>query len=141
MRRQTATLGCTAIAYNGSGDRGAILQFAEREASTVATILGGGMLNNLKSLREDVADMQILHFACHGWFNNEDPLASYLEIADHVHLTAREIMDWQLSAELVILSACPNRHQQNPAQRRANGLGTRLPARWRTQRTCHAMVG
>jgi CHAT domain-containing protein len=48
-----------------------------------------------------------LHIACHGWFDDADPLASYLETGAGERLTAREVLTgWQLSAELVTLSAC-----------------------------------
>ena len=47
----------------------------------------------------------ILHFSCHGYFNNTDPLSSGIALQDGI-LTAREIFDLRLNSELVTLSAC-----------------------------------
>jgi CHAT domain-containing protein len=47
----------------------------------------------------------ILHFSCHGYFNNTDPLSSGTALQDSI-LTAREIFDLRLNSELVALSAC-----------------------------------
>ncbi|MBS1808818.1 MAG: CHAT domain-containing protein [Acidobacteria bacterium] len=55
----------------------------------------------------------ILHLATHGVLNNRQPLDSYLALAnidgegaDDGRLTAREIMQTKLNANLVVLSAC-----------------------------------
>jgi CHAT domain-containing protein len=50
-------------------------------------------------------DRDILHFSCHGYFNNTDPLSSGIKLQDGI-LTAREIFDLRLNSELVTLSAC-----------------------------------
>jgi CHAT domain-containing protein len=47
----------------------------------------------------------VLHFSCHGYFNNADPLSSGIELEGGI-LTAREIFDLRLNSELVTLSAC-----------------------------------
>ncbi len=59
--------------------------------------------NELKTVAESA---RWLHFACHGWFNEDEPLDSYLHIGNGVRLTAKEVLTWSLSAELVVLSAC-----------------------------------
>ncbi len=55
--------------------------------------------------RRKCVDKDVIHFSCHGYFDNLDPLSSGVELYDGV-LTAREIFDMKLSAELVTLSAC-----------------------------------
>ena len=58
-------------------------------------------------LRKRAAEYRWLHIACHGWFDDADPLASYLETGKDEQLTAREVLEtWSLQAELVVLSAC-----------------------------------
>lgn len=59
------------------------------------------------------ADQDVCHFSCHGVFNPADPLSSGLLLADPPGtnlvaetLTARQIMQLRLDAELVCLSAC-----------------------------------
>ena len=51
-------------------------------------------------------DKDIIHFSCHGYFDDVDPLSSGVELYDEEVLTAREIFDLKLNAELVTLSAC-----------------------------------
>lgn len=62
----------------------------------------------LNATRENVMDNiknDILHFSCHGNFNEKDPLSSGIQLRDDV-LTAREILGLSLKSELVTLSAC-----------------------------------
>ncbi len=50
-----------------------------------------------------------LHFACHGVFNSEDPLASRLELSGQEPLTLRDLLDGAaqpVRARLAVLSAC-----------------------------------
>jgi CHAT domain-containing protein len=77
----------------------------------VAGLTGGeawvGPQPKRERLRQAAGDRRWLHFACHGWFNHEAPLESYLETGAGERLTAREVLeDWRLQAELVTLSAC-----------------------------------
>jgi len=66
--------------------------------------------------RAGLQDFKILHFACHGFIDDEEPLRSALVLAfDHGggedgFLQAREIGSLQLNAELVVLSACRTAH-------------------------------
>lgn len=102
--------GCLAVGYDSiAGTRS--LQFSTAEVTLVADIFDGetmlGPAPKKAKLRERAAGVRWLHIACHGAFNMERPLASYLEVADGERLTAREVLEeWHLSAELVTLSAC-----------------------------------
>jgi CHAT domain-containing protein len=49
---------------------------------------------------------RILHFATHGTLNAEEPLLSSLALSQGGRLSAHEIYDLDLPAELVVLSAC-----------------------------------
>ncbi len=51
-------------------------------------------------------DSDILHFSCHGYFDEKDPLSSGIVLKDNVTLTAREILFNQIRSNLVTLSAC-----------------------------------
>ena len=62
-------------------------------------------LNAAKNTVVENINKDILHFSCHGYFNNTDPLSSGIELQDSI-LTAREIFDLRLNSELVTLSAC-----------------------------------
>ena len=87
------------------------LRHTASEAQWIAQLTGGeawvGAQPKKAQLAASVADYRWLHFACHGWFNYDTPLASYLEIGADEHLTAEEVLQtWRLQAELVTLSAC-----------------------------------
>lgn len=73
------------------------------EKATVA-----GLLAKLPA--DDAPRLRILHLACHGIGDGEQPLASALELsADEAHggsWRARDIMLARVPAELVVLSAC-----------------------------------
>lgn len=129
VERPTATV---ALGYSGANQQ---LPYSAAEAAFVAAVSGGQLL--LDSGLEDsgtagsglaasglddseriagekralltqlVPTARWLHLACHGWFDVEAPLHSYLEIGEGERLTAQEILEtWQLRAELVTLSAC-----------------------------------
>jgi CHAT domain-containing protein len=93
------------------GERAA-LRYTETEAQAVAQLMSGvawiGPEPKRERLRADVARQRWLHFACHGRFNYDEPMESYLETGAGERLTAREILqDWRLpQTELVTLSAC-----------------------------------
>jgi CHAT domain-containing protein len=99
-----------ALSYHGDGEQQR-LRYAAAEVAAVAGLLGGvaetGGMGDKDWLRETAVSARVLHFACHGWFNPNDPLASYLEIAPNTTLSAREVLaTWHIQAELVTLSAC-----------------------------------
>ncbi len=101
---------CLAVGYNDiRGPR--YLKYADEEVAAVAQMMRGeawlGSEPKKVKLAERAAACQWLHIACHGWFDDADPLASYLETGDDERLTARDVMEnWSLQAELVTLSAC-----------------------------------
>lgn len=46
-----------------------------------------------------------MHFACHGWFDADNPAFSRLILADGM-LEARDFMNMDIDANLTVLSAC-----------------------------------
>jgi CHAT domain-containing protein/tetratricopeptide (TPR) repeat protein len=101
---------CLAVGYNGVRN-GRVLRYTEPEANMVAHLTGGrvwvGPQPKKDRLRGMAAHQRWLHIACHGWFNHDQPLESYLETGLGERLTALEVIqDWRLQAELVVLSAC-----------------------------------
>lgn len=102
--------GCLAVGYNGLR-HGRFLEYTELEVSQVAATMGGtawtGRETKKERLRLAAATCRWLHVACHGRFDDADPLASYLETGEGERLAAREVQqNWRLQASLVTLSAC-----------------------------------
>lgn len=95
-----------AVGYNGTH-----LRHTETEAQLVADLLNGtawvGSHPKKELLQQATSRYRWLHVACHGRFDEETPMASYLQTGQDERLTAQKIMDsWQLQAECVVLSAC-----------------------------------
>ncbi|WP_395146241.1 CHAT domain-containing protein, partial [Armatimonas sp.] len=96
----------------------AALPGTQREADVLKEHFPSAMILTDKNAQESIAKAEsgkyrYLHFATHGFFNDASPLLSSLVLAqpstgskDDGFLTAREIFDMDLSAELVVLSAC-----------------------------------
>jgi CHAT domain-containing protein len=96
------------------------LPYAEQEANTIAQIIGSTALTGRQATKATVLDRisqaEIIHFATHGLFEylNENipgaitftPDPNDTNTNDNGFLTAREIIDLQLKANLVVLSAC-----------------------------------
>ena len=90
----------------------------QREADALKRLFPSATLMTGKAAQESKAKQiahqyRYLHFATHGFFNDASPLLSSLVLAqpstgskDDGFLTAREIFDMDLSAEMVVLSAC-----------------------------------
>jgi tetratricopeptide (TPR) repeat protein len=105
-----AATSALAVGYNGIR-HGRSLRYTEAEVNAVAALLAGDALVGADAkkerLNDAVQDKMWLHFACHGWFNHELPLASYLETGEEERLSALEVMErWKVRARLVTLSAC-----------------------------------
>lgn len=81
----------------------------EQEARHVREILSGDLLlgpdATVAAVRARAAQAEMLHFACHGHFSADQPLASGLRLADR-WLTVGETFGMRLAARLVTLSGC-----------------------------------
>jgi CHAT domain-containing protein len=84
-------------------------QIFEGEAKDIAQYMDASYHTGAEVTKEFVCtsmtDKDIIHFSCHGIFNPQDPLTSGLHLYDGI-LTAREIMNLNLKANLVTLNAC-----------------------------------
>lgn len=103
--RPTSGSGLTAIGFSGDG----ALPYTIAEANSVAQATGGMAVLEADATRARSADAirnrQIVHFATHGEFRNDEPLFSGLLLADG-WLTTLDVFDLELNASLVTLSAC-----------------------------------
>jgi len=79
------------------------------EITRIATTIGAKHPTSTRPTKAEtlrlICTAPVIHFACHGAFNADDPLSSYLALDDGA-LTAREILDCTVHADLVILNAC-----------------------------------
>jgi CHAT domain-containing protein len=60
---------------------------------------------NRAALMRSAPGAAVIHLSCHGSFDSDDPLSSGLLLADGV-LSARDLMELSLQADLVTVSAC-----------------------------------
>lgn len=85
------------------------LPHAEKEAALVAEQFGTNPLLREAATKSKVLnrfpDARLIHLATHAFFDHDDPLKSGIVLADGV-LTAREILQYRLHADLLVLSAC-----------------------------------
>ncbi len=100
------------------GDSENNLPFAREEALAVAqgfdtqAILGEQATKTLlkEKLEKEKETLDILHFACHGYFDPYQPLKSGIILAKNgngdTKLTTEEIFGLEMHADLVVLSAC-----------------------------------
>lgn len=97
------------------GDAAYNLRFAEREAKEVAVVYpkSAVYLKEEASKPRAIAsspNFEMLHFAVHAEFNEEDPLSSALLLAaegkEDGRLRVGEIFSLNLKADMVVLSAC-----------------------------------
>jgi len=81
----------------------------QEEALDVSKIFNADIYLNgqatKKQIKETCCNKDIIHFSCHGSFNNKEPLLSGIKLYDGI-LTAKEIFNFNLNSELVTLSAC-----------------------------------
>jgi len=84
------------IAYWSLGDFRKAIEYHEKSLKIAKDIKVIDVIN----------DKDIIHFSCHGYFDDLDPLSSGVELHNKEKLTAREIFNMRLNAELVTLSAC-----------------------------------
>jgi tetratricopeptide (TPR) repeat protein len=111
------TLGAPLIVGNPATDDPTLrpLQYAEREAKTIAQLYGGnpllGTAATESAVREHASQAGIVHLAAHGRYKTDEPLASSITLAssgdDDGQLEVREVYGLKLpAAGLVVLSAC-----------------------------------
>jgi CHAT domain-containing protein len=100
------------------GDSRGDLPYARVEAQMLAELFGVtpllGTAVTLNTLRQAIADVDIVHFAGHGDFHADQPLESGLCLAGEEILTAREIFGLRdLHSHLVTLSGCETGINEN----------------------------
>ncbi|MCB1691684.1 MAG: CHAT domain-containing protein [Pseudomonadales bacterium] len=97
------------------GDPRFDLPGAEREVDAIGRIVPSSRVAVRREasetlLRENIAHARFIHIASHGEFNTAHPLDSRLllapDSANDGNLTADELYDLDLNAEMVVLSAC-----------------------------------
>ena len=90
------------------------LPHAETEADGIAQILSTrpllGQTATETAIKQQLSTAPLIHLATHGFFNESNPLQGSLALAPSDNqdglLTAAEILDQSLQANLVVLSAC-----------------------------------
>lgn len=100
---------CLSIGVASEKDEKDVALLFEKEANDVAELFDETPFNSSFATKDTVlgtcVDKDVIHFSCHGRFDNVDPLSSGVKLYDGV-LSAREIFDMRLNTELVTLSAC-----------------------------------
>ncbi|MGB0386979.1 MAG: CHAT domain-containing protein [Ardenticatenaceae bacterium] len=89
---------------------GGRLPHVVKEVQAIASTLSSALLfeekeATLAHLRQHASDCNVLHLASHATFREDNPLFSYLELADEP-LNVIDIYHLKLNASLVTLSAC-----------------------------------
>ena len=93
----------------------ASLPHAEAEAEAIAQLLQANAITGASAtetaIKQRLADAPLIHLATHGFFNETHPLQGAIALATSTteedgFLTAEEILDFPLKAEMVVLSAC-----------------------------------
>jgi CHAT domain-containing protein/Tfp pilus assembly protein PilF len=86
---------------------------SRREVNAIAQLLPSGAVTTLvgaearsERVRAHVADKTVIHFATHAVLRDDDPFGSLLALSQGGRLTARDIYELDLNADLVVLSAC-----------------------------------
>ncbi|MEV4223825.1 CHAT domain-containing protein [Nonomuraea sp. NPDC049725] len=84
------------------------LQAADLAARFDARVLSGAEVTKERVLATiaEQGRLDLLHLACHGFFDSEEPLRSGVHLARGDLLTAADILDLRLDADLVTLAAC-----------------------------------
>ncbi len=99
---------CLVLGYNNPAQN---LRHTEAEAATVATLTAGVLWPSApgcaQRLLTEAEDYRWIHLACHGEFNLDAPLESWLAVGPGERLSAADILaHGRFPAELVTLSAC-----------------------------------
>ncbi len=107
LRKRTRALkGQALVIGNPLGD----LSYAENEARSVAERFGAtALLGDAATKQAVLANLErasLIHLATHAFFDPTNPLESGIVLAAKEILTAREILQHRLQADLLVLSAC-----------------------------------
>ena len=85
-------------------------EIVEDTANGVAKLFGTKAYNSEAATKEralkEIEGKDVVHFSCHGYLNQKDPLSSGIVLYNEEILTAKEIFDLKLNAEIVTLGAC-----------------------------------
>jgi CHAT domain-containing protein/tetratricopeptide (TPR) repeat protein len=100
---------CLAIGFDAADEQQ--LRHTEAEATTIAELSGGeawvGGAGVCKRLLASADRYRWLHLACHGEFDQAEPLQSALVLGPDERLSASDVIEgMRLHADLVTLSAC-----------------------------------
>lgn len=100
---------CLALGYDGGA--GSSLRHTEAEATAIARLCEGvawrGETGVCQRLLREGLSYRWLHLACHGEFDLNEPLNSWLELGPGERLRATDVIaHLRLAADLVTLSAC-----------------------------------
>ncbi|BAZ77513.1 TPR repeat-containing protein [Aulosira laxa NIES-50] len=87
---------------------------AEVEAKTIADLLKAKVIIGKEATKanilQSISKVDVIHLATHGWADDYQGLGSWIALApsgkDDGLLTAEEILDLKINAQLVVLSAC-----------------------------------
>jgi len=83
---------------------------AEVEANAIAKLLNSTAIIGKDATKakvlEKIINSQIIHFGAHGKFDDQNGLNGAIILANNISLTAKEILQLKLKANLVVLSAC-----------------------------------
>ena len=92
------------------------LRTSENEVRTVEKLYPGesriylGAQASERQFKSEAGNYAILHLATHGFLDSANPMYSYVSLSrtptEDGHLEATEIVELQLKADLVVLSAC-----------------------------------
>lgn len=86
------------------------LPFAEKEAIHISKILKTKPLIGEKATKSNILNninrKQIIHLACHGEFNSQNPFQSMLKLHNGEKLYLEDFNNLELNSDLIVLSAC-----------------------------------
>ncbi len=85
------------------------LSYTEEEAKFISEILNTNPIINENATRGNILNLieekEIIHYAGHGLFDNENPMLSHLKLNDG-NLYVKDIEGKNIKSELIVLSAC-----------------------------------
>jgi tetratricopeptide (TPR) repeat protein len=87
------------------GSRREVSEVARHAPPGTVTLLTGDQVLE-DTIRSRARDKTVIHFATHGIVRDDQPLDSFLALGQEGRLTAQEIYGLDLTADLVVLSAC-----------------------------------